>query len=585
MAFDGAYLYKIKQEIDTMIGGRIDKVSQPTRESIVVGIRSGGKNHKLFISAEASGSKLHFTTTQMENPKTAPMFCMLLRKHLTGGRLVRTEQYGMDRTLAIVVEAVNELGDRVELSLVCEIMGRRSNIILVNHNNKVIDAIKRVDFVTSEVRQILSGITYELPPKQEKMNPVATSSKDLCEGISVENTLPLSRAILTTIEGFSPMISRDISVYVTGEKDTIVGELSPPEYARLDKYLQQIKTALSPEGGTPMIVQNESGKPIDFTFFAPVQYPENYPIIPVKTYSEVLELFYTRKDKADSVRQKSADLHKLLVNAKDRIARKLLIQSKELLKSQDREIKRKYGDIISSNIYQIQKGDTKLVTVDFYDEAAPQIEIPLDIMLTPSKNAQKYYSNYKKACTAEIKLKELMESGQYELEYISSVISQLERAETDVELYALREEIANQGYGKNQRKTNQKQPKLLPHKYISSDGFIIYSGKNNVQNDQLTLKDSSNYDLWFHTQKIPGSHTVIMTDGHREIPNSTIEEACVIAACNSSARNSSKVPVDYAYIKFVKKPRGAKPGMVIYNEFKTAIVEPDIDRISKLTTK
>ena len=250
-----------------------------------------------------------------------------------------------------------------------------------------------------------------------------------------------------------------------------------------------------------------------------------------------------------------------------------------------RESKKKYGDLISSNIYQIKKGDAKLVTVDFYEENTPEIEIPLDIMLTPSKNAQKYYSDYKKAVTAEIKLNELMESGRHELEYISTVLSQLERVETDGEIYALREEVANQGYGKNQKKTNQKQPKLLPHKYISSDGYVILSGKNNVQNDQLTLKDSSNYDLWFHTQKIPGSHTVIIVDGKREVPKTTIEEACVIAACHSSANNSSKVPVDYTYIKYVKKPRGAKPGMVIYDQYQTAIVDPDIDRINLLRFK
>lgn len=585
MAFDGGYLHKIKQEIDSMIGGRIDKISQPTKDSVVVAIRSGGKNHKLYISAEAAGAKLHFTKTTLENPKTAPMFCMLLRKHLGGGKLIGTRQHGMDRTLGIIIESQNELGDRVQLQLVCEIMGRRSNIILLSPENRVIDAIKRVDFVTSEVRQILSGIMYEYPPTQNKINPTTATSEDMTEAILNGEDLPLDKAILSQIEGFSPMICREISQFVLGGEKACVSELSPAKIKRLTFYLGAVKTALDVDGGKPYMIKDSKGKNVDFTFIKPIQFPDDYEIIELDSFSLGLEQFFVGKDRSESMRQKSQDMHKLLTNVQDRIIRKIAVQKEELLQSLDRDEKRKYGDIISSNLHLLEKGATQLVAVDYYDEACPEITIPLDIMLTPSKNAQKYYSEYKKAATAEQKLTQLIESGENELIYIGSVISQVERAETDVELQAIREEVANQGYSKyygGGKKGNQKQPKLHPHKYLSTDGFVILAGKNNNQNDQLTIKDCQNYDLWFHTQDVPGSHTIIITDGERVIPTTTIEEACVIAACHSSARNSSKVAVDYTYVKFVKKPNGSKPGMVIYDNYQTGIVDPDFDRIEKL---
>ncbi len=582
MAFDGAYLRKIKQEIDVLSGGRVDKISQPTKDSIVVALRSGGKNHKLFISAEAAGAKMHFTTSQLENPKTAPMFCMLLRKHLTGAKLLGAEQYGLDRAIAIRVEGTNELGDKVEIRLVCEIMGRRSNIILVNQDGKVIDAIKRVDFVTSEVRQILSGVTYELPPSQDKLDPTATSINDLCIAILHGRDIPLSKAILEQVEGFSPMICREISHFVTGTMDSVISALTTEQKERLEFYLGVIKTALKPDGGQPVIIKNERGTQIDFTFIEPIQYPDNYKIIHCDSYSNVLDTFYSGKDKAESLRQKSADMHKLLSSIYDRVTRKIAVQLQELEDSKDREVKRKYGDIISANMHMISKGDDKLVTQDFYDENCGEIEIALDIMLTPSKNAQKYYTEYKKLCTAEHKLQELIADARQELEYLASVISQIERAETDAELLAIREEIVAQGYSRAQKKTGQKLAKLQPHRYVSSDGFTILSGRNNEQNDRLTLKDSHNYDLWLHTQDVPGSHTVIVANGERVIPSRTIEQACIIAACNSSARNSSKVAVDYTYIKFVKKARGARPGMVIYDNYQTAIVDPDFELANEL---
>ncbi len=588
MAYDGAYLLKIKQEIDALTGGRIDKISQPTKDSLVVALRSGGKNHKLFISAEAAGAKLHFTKNTLENPKTAPMFCMLLRKHLTGGKLVGTTQHGMDRILGIIFEAQNELGDRVQITLYCEIMGRRSNIILVNQQGKVIDAIKRVDFVTSEVRQILSGITYQLPPSQNKLNPTTTSTQEITAAIIKASDLPLHKAILQVIDGIAPATCREIAYFATKGAATTASELTDDQRDRLAFYVDVVKAALAPDGGTPYLVKDDKGSFVDFCILEPQQYPESYQIQQVESFSAALDEFFVGSDRSESMRQKSADLHKLLVNAQDRITRKIAVQQQELLQSRDREQKRQYGDIISSNLHMLNKGDSELKATNYYDEACPEITIPLDIMLTPSKNAQKYYSEYKKAATAESKLQQFIAEGKHELDYLATVLSQIERAETDAELHALREEVAGQGYARfyaSTKKHQQKQPKLQPHRYLSSDGFTILAGKNNTQNDQLTLKDSKNYDMWLHTQVVAGSHVIIITDGERVIPNKTIEEACIIAACHSSVRHSSKVAVDYTYVKFVKKPNGAKPGMVIYDKYETAIVDPDFKLLEQLKAK
>ncbi|MEG1942709.1 MAG: NFACT family protein, partial [Angelakisella sp.] len=289
---------------------------------------------------------------------------------------------------------------------------------------------------------------------------------------------------------------------------------------------------------------------------------------------------------SERVRQKSGDLRKQLMVARDRVARKLAAQQQELLTSRDREQKKQWGDIISTNIYQMEKGNTILRTVNFFSDTQETVDIPLDPMLTPSRNAQRYYSQYRKAVTAEAKLHEFIASGEHELAYLETVLEELLRAESDAELAAIREEATAQGYTRPTAKEQGKKPvKLAPNRYLSSDGFTILSGRNNVQNDQLTLKDATNYDMWLHTQKIAGSHTIIITDGCREIPPRTLEEAAIIAACNSSARDSSKVPVDYTYVKNVKKPRGAKPGMVIYETYQTAIVDPDRSRAEALRVK
>ena len=579
MAFDGAYLCKIKQEIQEMAGGRIDKIGQPARDTLVVTLRAAGGNRRLLISAAAAGAKIHFTTASIENPKAAPMFCMLLRKHLGSGKLLRVEQAGLDRVLSLVFECVNELGDRVELTLLCEIMGRHSNIILLDQNRKIIDAIKRVDFVTSEARQVLPGMTYTPPPQQHKLCPLENSGEELARAVCAGRDVPLSKAILEQVEGFSPMICREIAHFTCPEGEPTAGSLTPAQKERLGFYFEAVRAALQPGSGEPWLVRDPSGKMLDFAFLQPRQFPAEYPLERAESFSGLVDSFYASKDTAERMRQKSADLHKLLTNIRDRLRRKLAAQQEDLRRAEGRERKKELGDIISANLYTLEKGDRVLRAVDFFSETGEMVEIPLDPMLSPSKNAQKYYNEYRKLTTAQAKLQELIQSGTQELQYIETVLSELERVATEAELQGIREEVASQGYTREHRedrgRKTQKPTRLAPLRYLSSDGFTILCGRNNLQNDQLTLREAHNYDLWLHTQKIPGSHTIILSQPGRDFPLRTIEEAAVIAACNSGARESAKVPVDYTQIRNVKKPRGARPGMVIYENYQTAVVNPD----------
>ncbi|MBP1558745.1 MAG: NFACT family protein [Oscillospiraceae bacterium] len=585
MALDGAYLSLLAREIREKVGeARIDKISQPARDTLVIALRWRGGGGKLLLNAGAAAARVHFVTETPENPKAAPMFCMLMRKHLGSGRLVGVEQVGMDRILHLKFETVNELGDTVVLTLAIEIMGRHSNLMLIGHDGRVIDAIKRVDQSTSSVRPILPGVAYTLPPQQHKLSPLEHSAEELCTAVTGGRNAELSKGILEQVEGLSPVVCRELAGYALRGSTNTAGQLNKEQTTRLTAAFAALKNHL--EDPAPTLVLDEGGRPIEFSYLPLEQYGN----LRRRSYegehacSDLLCDFFREKDRVERTRQRSGDLLRLLVNATDRVARRLDTQRQELAQSQERDTLRKYGDLLSANLYTLQKGDSKAVVQDFYDPEGAMVEIPLDMRLTPTQNAQHYYSEYRKADTAEKKLRVLIEKGEEELEYLDSVFDALTRASMESELTAIRAELAQQGYVRANSQRGQKPAKLQPMRYRSSDGFLILCGRNNLQNDQLTLKDSRNYDLWFHTQKIPGSHTVVVAEG-KEIPNRTMEEAAIIAAYNSKARASSKVPVDYVLIKYVKKPQGAKPGMVIYDNYKTAIVTPDEDLVRALAEK
>lgn len=585
MPFDGGLLHKISQEIEKLIGARVDKISQPTREILIIALRHPAGNRRLMLSASSAAPKVHFTDLALENPKTAPMFCMLLRKKLGSGRLVKVSQPGLDRILTLTFSCYNELGDQVELSLVCEIMGRHSNVILVDGDGRILDSVKRVDFVTSEVRQVLPGLRYSPPPAQQKHSLLEEKPGDIAEAILEGRDIPLSKAVLEQVQGLSPMICREVSGLVCGEADLTVSQLWDKK-PQLTAALTMLAEALAPGGGCPVLVEDPRGRGQDFTWIMPGQYPDSWQKRIYPGYSQLVDGFFTGKDTAEEMRHKSAQLHKHIQTLRDRLRRKLVAQQEDLEKSAGRETWKQWGDIISANLYTMKKGDRLLRAENFFADPPEMIDIPLDNMLTPSANAQKYYGEYRKAATAESKLRELMAQGQTELEYLESVLAQLERARTTDELEGIREELISQGYLRRGEARGKKQLKLEPLRFVSSDGYTILCGRNNLQNDQLTLREAKGYDLFFHTQKIHGSHVILQSMGVDEFPLTTIEEAAVIAACYSAAGTASdretKIPVDYTPVRYVKKPRGAKPGMVVYNTYETLMVGADHARAESL---
>ena len=590
MALDGALLRQIKHELEgCLIGSRVDKIHQFSREEMVFVLRlrepaaDGARSAKLYLSAGADSPRLHLTSSSFENPKSPPMFCMLMRKHLGSAKLLEIRQVGLDRILHLIFETRNEMGDLIELTVAIEIMGRHSNIILIDENGRVIDSIKRIDDTMSSVRPILPGVRYTLPPAQDKLDLITSTPEQIEQRLIEGKDTPLSKALLAAVQGVSPIVCREVANYVFVGDDRVISQMTPDHFDRLRFFLSRVILIARDYTGTPTSVIDSRKKPMDFSFLDIHQYGGSMFTRTYDSYSQLLDDFYTQRDNIQRMRHRSSDLLKVLANTADRIARKLSLQQKELADCSDRETWKIYGDLISANLYSIQKGDRTARLINFYDEAQSEVVIPLDPRKTPVQNAQKYYGEYRKADTAEKKLRELIEEGQQEAVYIDSVFDALTRAQTNDELTAIRAELAEQGYlrKKGSAAKKGKEPKLAPKRYRSDDGFTILVGRNNVQNDQLTLKEARGRDYWFHTKNIPGSHTIVVSDG-QEVPDSTLHQAAILAAVNSKAAESSQVPVDYTLIKNVKKPRGAKPGMVIYVSYQTAYVTPDLELEKRL---
>lgn len=575
MALDGAFLRRLKIETENWaVGARVDKIAQPSREELVIALRQKGGGKKLLISSGANSPRIHFTEAKIENPKTPPMFCMLMRKHLSGARITEVRQAGMDRVLFLIFETYNELGDLVNIALAVEIMGRHSNCILIGTDGRVIDSLKRIDLDMSSVRPILPGIRYTLPPSQDKLDISSCEIDEIIDRIKNGKDIPLSKALLGAVEGFSPLICRECAYFADGGLDHVISEQTTETFARLKAYLTELKEMLTGGDCTPTAVFYANKKPMDFSFITIKEYGDELPIRSYVDCSSLLDEFYTQRDLMARMHDRSADLLKFLTNAMDRIRRKLSAQEDELLQSEQREQLKIMGDLISSNMHLMTKGMGEIEVQNYYEDDMPLVKIPLDVRLTPTQNAQKYYSDYRKAQTAQKKLEQLIEDGYNELEYLQSVQDLLLRAVTSAELDQLREELALGHYIKLYKGRDKSSAKLPPKKYLSSDGFTILVGRNNIQNDKLTLKESRNYDMWLHTKNIPGSHVIVVADG-KQIPDSTLTEAAIIAAVNSNAGQSSQVPVDYTLIKNIKKPPAAKPGMVIYHVYQTAFVTPD----------
>ena len=576
MALDGAFLRHIKQELEgQLLGSRVDKVYQPNREELLIAFRSREAACKVLFSARANSARVHFTTIPLENPKQPPMLCMLLRKKLLGAKVVAIRQPELERLLHFDFDSINELGDHVTLTLTMEVMGRYSNIILSDEEGKIIDALKRVDAEMSSQRLVLPGLTYRLPPPQSKLCPLSTVSQQVVEALkALPRDMELSKGYLAVLQGVSPIVCRELAYRVGRGRELTVKTMDEEQLFRAGFFYQQMRDTVEEVSGKPYMAVNLQGKPMDFSFLEIHQYGTAAVVKEAESFSQLLDDFYRERDKQERMRVREQDLLKLLSTHSERLSRKIGVQRGELEQCADRDGLRVAGDLISANMYQLEKGAQGADLANFYEEDAPLVHIKLDPALTPSQNAQKYYKEYRKAKTAEEKLTEQISLAEQELEYLETVLDALARAETERDLSEIRAELQEQGYLRKLRSKKEKPAAVsAPMKFTTSDGFTVLVGRNNRQNDKLTLKTANNNDIWFHTKNIPGSHTVLVTEG-KSPTETAMTEAAQLAALHSRAKDSAQVPVDYTQIRNVSKPVGAKPGMVIYVNYKTIYVTP-----------
>ncbi len=576
MALDGAFLNNLIRELNSTIEGtRVEKVFQPTRDEIVLLLRRAGFSGRLLISASGTTPRIHLTENAPENPSQAPMFCMLLRKHIGGAKVLEITQPGFERVAKIGFEARNEMGDTVYPSIYVELITGKPNIIFTDSEGVILDSVRRSD-IEKNTRMIQPGARYVLPESQGKRSLIDTPQSDIVAELSAQSHRRIYEAILGTVDGVSPLVAREIALSCEGDLDETVENTTSKKLNWAIERLSKYQAA-----GVPHILY-KNGSPFDFSYMPIAQYGSAVTTAEVGGFSELLDLFYSKRGQEERIRQQSQDILKLLTNLSSRTARKLAARKSDLKKCADREKFRIYGELIKANIYTINRGDSVARVVNYYDENASMISIPLNVTLSPADNAQKYFKEYKKYCVAEKTLQDLIADGEAEAQYIDSVFDSLSRAETMADLAAIREELSLAGYirrpaGYKKNKTQQSKP----YRFVSTEGFTILVGKNNLQNDELTLRTAAKSDMWFHTKNIHGSHVILILEG-KEPTDNAILEAATLAAYYSKGREGSGVPVDYTYVKNVKKPSGARAGMVIYTTNQTVYVTPQGELLDKI---
>lgn len=581
MAFDTLAVACLAAELkETILGGRIDKIYQPERDEILLSIRTFSSHYRLVLSANASYPRAHLTQVQKENPQTPPMFCMLLRKHLAGGKVAGIRQPAGERVLCIDVESYNELGDLTVKHLILELMGRHSNLILTNAEMQVIDSVKHVDFTVSSVRQIMPGLAYQAPPPQNKTPVLSEAADQVCFDFSQPGQRA-DKAIMAAVSGISPVVAREAVYQAAGRADCLCADLSPDEKSVAAQYIR----ALRHQPFRPCLITDAAaGKVIDFSAVEIRQYGAAAQVEYGHTLNEILERYFRTKDAGERMKQKSASLVKLLHINLERLAKKLVIQKNTLDDAKNKDLYKIYGDLLTANLYQIADKSKAVTLQNFYAEDLAPVTIQLDPARTPAQNAQRYYKLYNKAKNAGVEVARQVENTTAEIDYLESTLMVVEDCQSESELNAVRQELSQEGYLKRRNtsaKARQQVSAAKPMHFVSSDGFDIYVGRNNTQNDYLTLRFANSQDLWFHTKKIHGSHAVIKLGLNKDIPPRTLTEAATLAAYFSKARHSSQVPVDYTTVKNVRKPNGAKPGMVIYDHYNTIYVTPALLDLEK----
>ena len=576
MAFDSGMLAAVAHEIRTRASGaRVDKINQPEKAEMLFSLRSEKENLKLCVSASSGSPRICFEEAPKENPKLPPSLCMAFRKHLSGSRLITAELMGFERVVRFTFAARDELGYISEKYLYAEIMGRSSGFILCNDKNKVITASRFVDLSAAVQRKILPGISYELPPKQDKLDPMSESREGFLSRLEKASAEASAEAyIRNSYMGISPLIAREIVFSASGKSDAALGECNAE---RLWFYFSAVMDLIKSCDFTPTLIKDKNGKNLDFTFMEIRQYGDGAVTEKKESVSALIEEFFAGKNKAETAKHYAHDLFTVAKNVQSRLAKKLIALENELAECKKKDGFKLYGDLITANIYKVQKGDTVLVCENWYDEDCPEIKIPLDIRLTPAQNAQSYYKKYAKLKTGEQFKTEQIERAKAELDYMETVLDSLERAQTDDDYSYIREELQAGGYIKKSNVTPGRKPRAnLPEKMHLASGRTVYCGKNNYQNDLLDSKIAGKHDYWFHVKNYPGSHVIMLCEAGEDPDERDFTDAAMLAAYNSKVRGSKNVAVDYTLVKNLKKPAGSPPGFVTYLTNYTAYVDAEL---------
>ncbi len=577
MALDGITTASIVCELEKeLLGGRVDKIYQPEKDEIIISVRSIGNNYKLLLSANPSHPRLHLTSQSKENPMQAPLFCMVLRKHISGGKITKIVQPNFERIVQIHIESFNELGDMSTKKLIIEIMGKHSNIILVNENDIILDACKHISHDKSSVREVLPNKLYVLPPAQGKQSPMLLEKQSFYDLIEKSKGIKLQEIIYKNYSGISPFAATEICVRSKVAPDMYGEQISTHEKESIYNCFNNLVKSIKDGNFEYNIFFDAKNKPFEFSAIVVTHFSE-YEKKHFNMISQLLEYYYSERDTIFRISQKTADIRKIINSNIERCVKKKELYQRTLKSIENRNALKICGELLTAHIYSIEKGMTKFTTQNYYDENNSEITIRLDPSLTPAENAQRYFKKYNKEKRTFAALQEQIVQNNEELNYLEGVLSSLTTCATHIneaDILDIREELAESGFVKKKKaQKGQKPKKSKPMHFVSSEGFDIYVGKNNKQNDELTLKFADSNDIWFHTKDIAGSHVIVKING-KTPSDVTLNEAANLAAYYSKARESSNVPVDYTVRKNVKKPSGAKPGMVIYENYKTAYITP-----------
>lgn len=571
MSLDAICLHAIVHELrSVLVGARIDKVQQPARDQIVLLVRS---KERVLLSANPNRPRIQLTNMLRDNPAQPPMFCMLLRKHLVGAHIESIEQPDLERIVILNLRVTDELGETGKRQLVLEAMGRRANLILLDAEGRILDCLRRVAFESNSDRALLPGLFYHLPTPLEKRSLLSETDDALAlfeAGGEAEEQV--DSWIIDHFIGISPLVARELVQRAAGTTDARFGELSEEQRKSLCREAEALALRLREDDFVPTMLSRD-GRAVDFTYLPIAQYGVETSVETRETFSKLLDEFYDLRERQELSARRGKELSHAATVARDRMSRKCETLKKEYAATQDRDKLRLCGDLITANLYRMERGAASFTTENFYEESQPSITIALDPLLTPQQNAAKYYKRYNKAKSAEIHLREQIGKAEAERAYLDSVLQEIAQSETEQEFAEIRHELQETGYLRRGKDRKELKRGFAPREYRSSTGLRILVGRSNTQNDQLTLKKADTRDIWLHAQKIHGSHVILCTAGG-EPDAQSLTEAAMLAAYFSQARESANVPVDYTPVKFVKKPAGARPGMVVYETYRTMYVTP-----------